>query len=260
MSNTHEQRESRPLITLEGVTRRYRQNGGTQTVLENCTMDFAEGQCHVLLGRSGSGKSTLLNLLGGIDAPDAGTITVGGRMITAMDEEQLTLYRRRDVGTVFQFFYLLPTLTVLENITLPMELDGRRPADLRARAMELLARVELQHKADVMPETLSGGEQQRVAIVRALAHDPLLVLADEPTGNLDRSTGEQVLTLLLELTRETGKTLVMATHSHETLPFADRIYEVHDRGLLPIDLEDVLRQERVLQERARNMRREMAAR
>jgi len=248
------------LIEISDVTRRYRQNGGEQVVLENCSMQFEQGQCHVLLGRSGSGKSTLLNLLGGIDAPDSGSIIVGGKEITAMDEEALTLYRRRDIGTVFQFFHLLPTLSVLENITLPMELDGRSPRSLQTRAMDLLSRVGLQSKAHSLPETLSGGEQQRVAIVRALAHDPLLVLADEPTGNLDRSTGEDVLQLLLELTREAGKTLIMATHSHEILPWADQIYQVRNRSLLPIDLEDVLREERALQDRARSMRREIAAR
>jgi len=247
-------------IEIRGVTRRYRQNGAVQVVLENCSLDLEEGKCHVLLGRSGSGKSTLLNLLGGIDAPDRGSIVVGGREITTMDENALTLYRRRDIGTVFQFFYLLPTLTVLENITLPMELDGHAPASLRPRTMALLERVGLLEKADALPETLSGGEQQRVAIVRALAHDPLLVLADEPTGNLDRSTGEDVLQLLLELTREAGKTLIMATHSHDALPWADQIYEVRDRTLVKIDLEDVLREERALQERARDMRREIAAR
>jgi putative ABC transport system ATP-binding protein len=141
-----------------------------------------------------------------------------------------------------------------------MELDGHSPAALRARTMELLDRVGLREKADSVPETLSGGEQQRVAIVRALAHDPLLVLADEPTGNLDRATGENVLQLLLELTREAGKTLVLATHSHDVLPWADQIYEVRDRTLVKIDLEDVLQAERALQERARNRRRELAER
>jgi putative ABC transport system ATP-binding protein len=157
------------------------------------------------------------------------------------------------VGYVFQFFHLLPSLTVLENITLPQELDGRSAPALRARAEQLLDRVGLGHKIDAMPETLSGGEQQRVAIVRALAHDPAVLLADEPTGNLDAATGEQVLQLLLELTREAGKTLVMATHSHDALPHADRVFEVRGGELHPISLDDVLRQDRALQQQARQM-------
>ncbi len=247
-------------IVLEDVTRRYRQGETEQTVLENCSMSFAEGRCHMLLGRSGSGKSTLLNMIGGIDAPDSGRILVADREVSAMAEQELTLYRRRDIGTIFQFFHLIPTLTVVENVVLPLELDGSAGADARRRAGELLERVELAHKRDAMPETLSGGEQQRVAIVRALAHDPLVILADEPTGNLDGRTGEQVLRLLLELTREAGKTLIMATHSHDALPWADHVYEVRDRGLQPIDLEELLRHERALQERARELQAEATSR
>ena len=240
-------------IILENVTRRYRQGETEQTVLENCSMCFGEGRCHMLLGRSGSGKSTLLNMIGGIDAPDSGRILVADREVSAMDEQELTLYRRRDIGTIFQFFHLIPTLTVLENIILPLELDGKAGTGARRRAGELLDRVELAHKRDAMPETLSGGEQQRVAIVRALAHDPLVVLADEPTGNLDGRTGEQVLRLLLELTRESGKTLIMATHSHDALPWADHVYEVRDRGLQSINLDELLQHERELQRRAREL-------
>lgn len=242
---------STDIITLENVTKAYTQGGKTQTVLRGCSAAFPEGGCTVLLGKSGSGKSTLLNMLGGIDTADAGRIVVAGAEVSTMNDHALTLFRRRTVGYVFQFFHLLPSLTVLENITLPQELDGKSPTALRARAEQLLGRVGLAHKIDAMPETLSGGEQQRVAIVRALAHDPAVLLADEPTGNLDAATGEQVLQLLLELTREAGKTLVMATHSHDALPFADRVFEVRGGELHAISLDDVLRQDQALQKQAR---------
>ena len=239
------------IITLEHVRKTYRQGGKEQVVLRDCHAVFPAGGCTVLLGKSGSGKSTLLNMLGGIDTPDAGRITVADAEVSAMNDHALTVFRRRTVGYVFQFFHLLPSLTVLENITLPQELDGKSPTALRARSEELLERVGLAHKRDVLPETLSGGEQQRVAIVRALAHDPAVLLADEPTGNLDAATGDQVLRLLLELTRDLGKTLVMATHSHDALPLADRIFEVRDGILYPRTLDDVLRQEQALREQAR---------
>lgn len=238
-----------PLVRLHDVSRTYVQSGTPQPVLKDCTLSFAEGRVHVLLGRSGSGKSTLLNLLGGIDAPDHGTISVAGRDITSMTERDLTLYRRRDIGTVFQFFHLIPTLTVLENVTLPRELDGDDLAETRHSALALLQRVDLDDKADVLPEILSGGEQQRVAIVRALVHDPLLVLADEPTGNLDGSTGDTVLRLLLELTQDAGKTLIMATHSHDILPYADHVYEVGGGMVREISIEELLRHEQELQRR-----------
>jgi putative ABC transport system ATP-binding protein len=232
------------IITLDNVSKSYVQGGKTQTVLRGCSAAFPEGGCTVLLGKSGSGKSTLLNMLGGIDTPDAGRIVVAGAEPSAMHDHALTLFRRRTVGYVFQFFHLLPSLTVLENITLPQELDGKSGRLLRGRAEELLERVGLADKIDSMPETLSGGEQQRVAIVRALAHDPAVLLADEPTGNLDAATGDQVLRLLLELTREAGKTLVMATHSHDMLPHADLLFEVRDGTLHEVSVEDVLRRER----------------
>ena len=234
------------IITLEGVSKSYEQGGRRQTVLDGVDAAFPAGEVTVLLGKSGSGKSTLLNMLGGIDTADAGRITVAGHEVSAMNDRELTLFRRRTVGYVFQFFHLLPALTALENITLPQELDGRSASAVRRRAQHLLERVGLSGKADALPETLSGGEQQRVAIVRALAHDPTVLLADEPTGNLDAATGEQVLRLLLELTREAGKTLVMATHSHDVLPHADRVFEVRERGLHAVSVTDVLQRERAL--------------
>jgi len=250
-------RSAQDLVHMEHVSRTYMQSGTPQPVLDRCTLSFAEGRVHVLLGRSGSGKSTLLNLLGGIDAADSGTITVAGRDITSMTESELTLYRRRDIGTVFQFFHLIPTLTVLENVTLPRELDGADLAASRQSALALLQRVGLDDKADSLPETLSGGEQQRVAIVRALAHDPLLVLADEPTGNLDGTTGETVLRLLLELTLDAGKTLIVATHSHDILPYADHVYEVGDGSVREISIDEVLQHEQELQRKTRRKQQEL---
>jgi putative ABC transport system ATP-binding protein len=201
-------------------------------VLDDVSLDIYPGEFFVLLGKSGSGKSTLLNLISGIDRPDGGHIQVGGADLTHLNEKQLTLFRRDHIGLVFQFFNLIPTLTVLENITLPGELCGDNLRDLEQRAGDLLARVGLANRAHDFPDKLSGGEQQRVAIARALAREPRLVLADEPTGNLDEDTGRNVLALLFELTRDVGKTLVMATHNPEILPLADRVCRIHEGKLI----------------------------
>jgi putative ABC transport system ATP-binding protein len=223
--------ERPPIIRLDRLSKSYREAGQTRVVLDELDLTLVRGEFVCLLGKSGSGKSTLLNLLSGIDAPSSGHVeisTAQGEMVclTALDEQARTLFRRRHMGIVFQFFNLIPTLTVLENVTLPLELAGRsglgkRGWDLHAR--ELLARVGLGDRLRTYPDKLSGGEQQRVAIARALAHDPLLILADEPTGNLDEETGETVLALLLELTRDLGKTLIMATHAVEVAQRADRV-------------------------------------
>ncbi|MCB0131308.1 MAG: ABC transporter ATP-binding protein, partial [Caldilineaceae bacterium] len=181
------------------------------------------------------GKSTLLNLMSGIDAPTAGNVIItdatGDVTITALNEHQRTLFRRRNIGIIFQFFNLIPTLTVLENVTLPLELAGSK-GDQHGHALELLERVGLADRLKTYPDKLSGGEQQRVAIARALAHDPLLILADEPTGNLDDETGDTVLTLLLELTRDAGKTLFMATHAPEVARLADRVLHLEQGKLV----------------------------
>jgi putative ABC transport system ATP-binding protein len=192
-------------------------------VLDHANLSIEEGEFFVMLGKSGSGKSTLLNMMSAIDRADSGKITINGTEITALSEQQQTLFRRDHIGIIFQFFNLIPTLTVLENITLPRELAGVNRRDAQAKARVLLERVGLANRADAFPDKLSGGEQQRIAIARALAHEPLVVLADEPTGNLDEETGEKVLKLLLELTRDVGKTLVMATHNPEIVPLADRV-------------------------------------
>lgn len=219
------------IVSLRGLAKVYTEGGATRKVLDHVDLDIQDGEFFVMLGKSGSGKSTLLNLISGIDKPDGGQIVIGGTDITRLNERQQTLFRRDHIGIVFQFFNLIPTLTVIENITMPMELRGDSRREAEARARQLLDRVGLGDRADAFPDKLSGGEQQRVAIARALIHEPSIVLADEPTGNLDEETGENVLRLLLELTRDAGKTLVMATHNPEIVPLADRVCRIHDGQL-----------------------------
>ena len=216
-----------PVVTIRNLTKSYGDDTRRLTVLDDVDLDIQPGEFFVLLGNSGSGKSTLLNLISGIDDPDRGEVRVDGTDITALSERQRTLFRRDHIGIVFQFFNLIPTLTVLENVALPHELRGTSLGESRKQAMHMLDRVGLADRAGDFPDKLSGGQQQRVAIARALVHTPMLVLADEPTGNLDEDTGQQVLALLLELTRDAGKTLVMATHAPSIIPLADRLARVH---------------------------------
>ncbi len=220
-----------PLVQIRGLFKTYNPASAALAVLNAIDLDVHAGEFLILLGVSGSGKSTLLNLMSGIDHPDGGQISIQGTDITRLNETERTVFRRDHIGIVFQFFNLIPTLTVLENITLPLELRGqaRRRADESGKA--LLARVGLVDRAADFPDKLSGGEQQRVAIARALVHEPVLVLADEPTGNLDAETGRAVLELLLELTRLAGKTLVMATHDPAVVPLADRVSRIQDGKL-----------------------------
>ena len=221
-----------PLVELRGVTKAYREGDAERVVLRGVDATIRRGELCVLIGRSGSGKSTLLNLIGGIDVPTAGEIVVDGLPLARATEARRTLFRRHHVGFVFQFFNLIPTLTVEENLRLPLELNGRPRDAARARAGALLAEVGLADRGPAFPEQLSGGEQQRVAVARALVHEPLLVLADEPTGNLDLDTGRQVLDLLDRLTRRAGRTLVMATHSPEVVGLADRIFRLQEGRLV----------------------------
>jgi putative ABC transport system ATP-binding protein len=225
---------SEPLVRVRGLTKSYREGDRHRTIFRAFDADLARGELVVLLGRSGSGKSTLLNLLSGIDLPDAGSVVVDGVDLTAANERQRTLFRRRSIGFVFQFFNLIPTLTVSENLRLPLELLGRDDGAGRARIDELLAAVGLADRAASFPDRLSGGEQQRVAVARALVHDPQLILADEPTGNLDLETGLAVLELLDRLTRQAGKTLVMVTHSQEVVGLADRVFRIADGHLVEL--------------------------
>jgi putative ABC transport system ATP-binding protein len=221
-----------PLIELRGVTKSYREGDAERAVLRGVDATIRRGELCVLIGRSGSGKSTLLNLIGGIDVPTGGEIVVDGLRLQQTSETARTMFRRHRVGFVFQFFNLIPTLTVEENLRLPLELNGRSRDAARARAGALLAEVGLADRGPAFPEHLSGGEQQRVAVARALIHEPLLVLADEPTGNLDLETGRQVLHLLDRLTRQAGRTMVMATHSPEVVGLADRIFRLQDGRLV----------------------------
>lgn len=223
-----------PLVRIDALGKSFHEAGQEMCVLEAVDCSIAAGQFICLLGKSGSGKSTLLNLISGIDRPTEGRVYIReqGREVelTALSEHQRTLFRRRNIGIVFQFFNLIPTLTVLENVALPVELAGRDRKGHR-RAEALLHRVGLGDRLDSFPDRLSGGEQQRVAIARALIHDPVLLLADEPTGNLDEGTGDIVLELLLELSRDAGKTLIMATHDEDIASLADAVYFL-ERGQL----------------------------
>jgi putative ABC transport system ATP-binding protein len=220
-----------PAVELRQVTKSYREGEAERVVLREVSVTIASGEIVVLVGRSGSGKSTLLNLIAGIDRPSAGTVVVDGTDLTGLGEQARTRFRRRHIGFVFQFFNLIPLLTVEENVVLPLDLNGRADGPGVARARALLERVGLGGRGDSFPERLSGGEQQRVAIARALVHDPALILADEPTGNLDADTAGGVLDLLDTLAREAGRTVVMATHSREVIGVADRIFSIQ-RGVL----------------------------
>ena len=226
-----------PIVEVRGLSKFYAEGEQTRAVLDGVDLEIEEGEFFVLLGKSGSGKSTLLNLMSGIDTADEGAVIIAGTDITKLDERQLTLFRRERIGIVFQFFNLIPTLTVLENITLPLELSGKSDGGKRGRS--LLEAVGLGSRAHDFPDKLSGGEQQRVAIARALVHEPALVLADEPTGNLDEETGKLILALLLKLTRDAGRTLVMATHNPEIVPLADTVCQIHDHQLIITKRESV---------------------
>jgi putative ABC transport system ATP-binding protein len=192
-------------------------------VFDDLELVIPAGACVALLGRSGSGKSTLLNLVAGIDLPEAGEVQVGDRVINRLTEYERTGFRRRRLGFIFQFFNLIPTLTVEENVLLPLELNRMNTDEDRRHAFELLEQVGLSERRHSFPERLSGGEQQRLAIVRALAHRPPLLLADEPTGNLDDDTGARVMELLFALQRRFDLTVLMVTHSREIAARAERV-------------------------------------
>ena len=204
-------------------------------VFENVNGVINEGEFVVLLGKSGSGKSTLLNLISGIDAPSSGEIFVNNESLTHMSENKRTLFRRRNIGFVFQGFNLIPTLTVIDNLLLPLELTKHVNEDTRLRANRLLEQLGVIDRLDYGPDQLSSGEQQRIAIARALIHQPAIILADEPTGNLDQETGHEVLALLDKLVRQEGKTMVMVTHSQEVIGLADRLMTISDCRLHETD-------------------------
>lgn len=217
------------LISLSNVTKLYDTGRRTLPALRGIDLTVEPGEWVAILGPSGCGKSTLLNLLSGIDRPSSGSVMIDGHELSNLSEEQLARWRGRSIGIVFQFFQLMPTLTAVENVMLPLDLNGKRGG--RQRAMELLERVGLGHLGDHLPNELSGGEQQRVAIARALANDPPLLLADEPTGNLDSAAGIRVLALLDELWRG-GKTMILVTHDRSIATYASRVIEMRDGNIV----------------------------
>ena len=222
---------SPPQVQLDGVTKTYGDN--RYKALSEINLSFEKGEFVAVMGPSGCGKSTLLNLVAGIDQPTSGTVLFEGRAITTLRDEEKTRLRAEKIGFIFQFFNLLSTLTVRENILLPLELSGRGTAkeDLK-RANELIGEVGIEKRGDAYPSQLSGGEMQRTAIARALINSPAVVLADEPTGNLDSENGEAILALLSSANRELGLTIVMATHSTEAAACASRVIKMRDGAVV----------------------------
>ena len=224
----------RDMLRVEGLEFAY---GADRQLLADICFSLRRGEVLALLGPSGSGKSTLLNLLSGIDVPSRGRVLFEGRDLTALDDRERTLVRRRQMGFVYQFFNLVPTLTAAENVALVLELNGVAAAESRRRAEAMLAELGLAGLGDRYPDQLSGGEQQRVAMARALVHRPAMILADEPTGNLDVRTGERVMMLLQEAVREHGTSLILVTHSIDMADRADRILVLEDGRLAPGDVD-----------------------
>lgn len=220
-----------PVICLHHLSKSYRESGTRHEIFRGVNLQVMKGEFVVLLGRSGSGKSTLLNLLSGIDQPDSGQVVINGTAIDGLSEHDRTLFRRHHIGFVFQAYNLIPTLTVAENLQLPLELVHCPRREQLEKVDDLLEKLELGDRSKAYPDRLSGGEQQRVAIARALIHDPDVILADEPTGNLDLDTGHSILALFDNLVKTSGKTLIMATHSREVIGKADRVLSVRDKSL-----------------------------
>jgi len=216
------------MISVRDVHKVFRQGEAEVRALAGVTLDIAAGEFVSIMGPSGSGKSTLLHLMGGLDLPTAGEIVIEGTPISRMSDDEITIFRRRKIGFVFQFFNLLPTYSAEENVALPLLLDRRRPRDVRDRVGAALDLVGLGHRRRHRPDELSGGEMQRVAIARALVIDPVLILADEPTGNLDTRTGEQILGLIRDANRARGCTVVLVTHEARAAGYAARIVTLKD--------------------------------
>ncbi|MBI2366883.1 MAG: ABC transporter ATP-binding protein [Deltaproteobacteria bacterium] len=210
------------MIRCIDVRKIYRQGESEIAALDGITLDIPKGAFAVIMGPSGSGKSTLLHLIGGLDRPSSGDLLVDGRLIGQMADDEVTLFRRTKIGFVFQFFNLLPTLTALENVALPLVLDGVAKAEADRKAEALLGKVGLEARKHHLPEEMSGGEIQRIAVARALAFNPPLLLADEPTGNLDSKNGEAVLSLLRDINKNDGCTIVMVTHNEEAASYGER--------------------------------------
>lgn len=218
-------------VSLDNLCKSYKEGTSEREVLSGLTMEVASGEAVALLGASGSGKSTLLNIISGLVVPDSGSVLVDNVELSKMNAEARTLFRRERIGFVFQFFHLIPTLTVMENLRLPLQLNGKDDQAGSDRARSLLERVGLADRADSFPDRLSGGEQQRVAICRALVHQPPVVLADEPTGNLDGKTADEVLRLVLDLAAEEKVALVVVTHSESVAEQCSRIVRMAEGKL-----------------------------
>jgi putative ABC transport system ATP-binding protein len=216
------------MIRLAEVVKTYRQGRTSVPALDRVSLDVPDGQFLCVMGASGSGKSTMLHLIGGLDVPDSGSISVGGHELARLDDDELTIFRRRKIGFIFQFFNLLPTLSAEENVALPLLLDGKTMREVRPRVDTLLERVGLAHRKRHKPDELSGGEMQRVAIARALVVEPILLLADEPTGNLDSKTGDEILQLVKETAQQTKQTVVMVTHDARAANYGERILTLKD--------------------------------
>ena len=219
------------MIQLEGVTKRFAAHGGV-VALHDVTLTIPTGQLVSLVGPSGSGKSTLLNLIGGLDRPTSGRLLIDGESLGDLSDDALTRARRDRIGFVFQFFHLLPTLTCLENVGLPLHLAGWPRRKVTDRARELLSLVQLEHRTNHVPEQLSGGQRQRVAIARALAASPQILLGDEPTGNLDTRTGQEILGLLRDLHERLGATVVIVTHDMNVARTCNRIVTMQDGAIV----------------------------
>lgn len=225
------------MLELKNVSKNYFEGNTKHSVLSNFELSISKGEIIILLGKSGSGKSTLLNIISGIDVPDSGSVLIDGTDITKLSEKERTLVRRNKVGFIFQFFNLIPTLTVKENLLLPLELTGSNNTEERIKS--ILAEVGLANRANTYPDKLSGGEQQRIAIARALIHNPDIILADEPTGNLDYETGLQIVDLLDRVVKKKGKTMIMVTHSKDVIGLADKIYSLKEGRLKEVKKESI---------------------
>jgi putative ABC transport system ATP-binding protein len=221
-----------PAARARGLHKQYGRDESAVSVLQGADFEANAGEFIVIMGRSGSGKTTLLNVLGGLEAPDAGEVELAGSALWQVDERRRALIRRQRLGFVFQSYNLIPTLSVAENLNLPLALNRVAAAQRRPRIDQMLSALGIADKSERFPSELSGGEQQRVAVGRALIHEPTLVIADEPTGNLDLDTAMQVLDFLQALVRERGVALVMATHSTEVMGRADRVLHVRDHRLI----------------------------
>lgn len=224
------------MLEIKNLKKSYQEAQREIEIFNDLNISFAKKTKNIILGSSGSGKSTFLNLISSLDSPNSGQILFNGVDVCSLSESQKTFYRRKNIGFIFQFFNLIPTLSVKENIFLPLELNNLLNDEYKNYSLGLLDKVGLLDRLDTMPENLSGGQQQRVAIVRALAHKPDLIVADEPTGNLDLETAANIIEIISSLVEETDATLLIATHDKKLQSIADNVYSVTDKSLIRIEV------------------------